>query len=116
MNGENVLRGLVLVLFVPAIGAVIAYLVGHPSRAILLNAVVPLLVFIASALVIVTNPPIAITVGGTLYFGIPLGVLLACAVGLRGRRPPPTLFWFTWAINLAIVAFLFYLSFFFTIF
>jgi hypothetical protein len=116
MNGENVLRGLVLVLFVPAIGAVLAYSIGHPVMAMVLNGVVPLLVFIGSALVIVTNPPIAVTVVGALYFVIPLGVLAACLVGLRLRRLPPAMFWLTWAANLVIVAFLFYLSFLFTIF
>jgi hypothetical protein len=38
------------------------------------------------------------------------------AVGLRLRRVHPALFWFTWAVNAAILAFLFYLSFFFKIF
>jgi len=116
MNGETILRGLVLVLFIPAVGAVVAYLTGNPATAIVLNGVLPLLVFLASALVIVTNLPATITVAGILYFTIPLAVLLASLAGFRLRRLPPALFWLTWAVNLAIVAFLCYLSFFFRIF
>ena len=116
MNGETILRGLVLVLFIPAIGAVAAYLMGNPATAIVLNGVLPLLVFVASALVIVTNLPTTITAAGALYFVIPLVTLLASLAGFRLRRLPPALFWLPWSVNLAIVAFLFYLSFFFKIF
>jgi hypothetical protein len=116
MNGEIILRGLVLVLFIPAIGAIVAYLTGHPSTAMVFNGVVPLLVFAASALVIVSNPPTRVSVVGALYFVVPLVVLLGCGVGLRRRSVHPALFWFTWAVDVAIVAFLFYLSFVFTIF
>ena len=116
MNGENVFRVLVIILFMPAFGAVVAYLMGNPATAMMLNGVLPLLVFLASALVIVTNPPTRVTVGGSLYFAIPLAVLLASLAGFRLRRLPPAFFWLTWAVNLAIVAFLFYLSFMFRIF
>ena len=116
MNGENVLRVLVIILFMPAIGAVAAYLMGNPATAMVLNGVLPLLVFVASALVIVTNLPTTITAAGALYFVIPLATLLASLAGFRLRRLPPALFWLPWAANLAIVAFLFYLSFFFKIF
>jgi len=116
MNGENVLRVLVITLFIPAIGALAAYSMGNPAAAMVLNGVLPLLVFIASALVIVTNLPTTITAGGALYFVIPLAALLTSLVGFRLRRLPPALFWLTWAVNLVIVAFLFYLSFFFKIF
>ena len=115
MSGETILRGLVLVLFMPVIGGTVAYLIGHPLKAMVWNGVVPLLVFIASALAFLNNPT-QITVAGLLYFAFPLAVLLACAVGLRLRRVHPALFWFTWAVNAAILAFLFYLSFFFKIF
>ena len=83
MNGENVLRVLVIALFIPAMGAVVAYLMGNPATAMALNGVLPLLVFIASALVIVTNLPTTVTVGGALYFAIPLAVLLASLAGFR---------------------------------
>ena len=116
MNGEAFFRGLVIVLFFPAIGAVIAYLFGHPSVAMVLNGVLPLLVLVASALVTVSNPPTNVSLGASLYFVIPVAVLLACVAGLRVRRLHPALFWFTWAVNLAIVAFLFYLTFLFRIF
>jgi hypothetical protein len=114
MTGEIILRGLVLVLFSPVIGSAVAYAVGHPSIA-LLNALVPLLVFLGSGLAILNNPT-QITAAGMLYFAVPLVALLACAVGVRVRRLQPGVFWFTWAVNVAILAFLFYLSFFFKIF
>jgi len=84
--------------------------------AMVLNGVLPLLVLIGSALVILNNPPRRISAGAALYFAVPSGVLFACSVGLRNRRLHPALFWFTWTVNLAIVAFLFYLSFLFRIF
>ncbi len=116
MNAEVALRALVIVLFMPAIGAVAAYVTGHPSMAMALNGVLPLLVLLFSALVMLNNPPTRVSVVASLYFVIPLVVLLACWVGLRLRRPHPALFWSTWALNLATVAFLFYLSFLFRIF
>ena len=111
-----ILRGLVLVLFIPAIGAVVAYLIGHPSMAMALNGVLPLLVLFGSAVAILNNPPTEINIVATLYFAIPLAVLVMCSVGLRVRRLRPALFWLTWTVNLAMVAFLFYLSFLFRIF
>jgi len=85
MSGEMILRGLALVLFIPVIGGTVAYLIGHPLKAMVWNGVVPLLVFIASALAFLNNPT-QITVAGLLYFTFPLAVLLACAVALRLRR------------------------------
>jgi hypothetical protein len=113
---ENILKGVVLVLFMPAIGGVVAYLMGHPSVAMVLNGVVPLLVLIVSALAMLSNPPTEINFAAALFFVFPLAVLLACAAGLRARRLHPALFWFSWAVNLATVAFLFYLAFLFKIF
>ena len=103
-------------LFIPAIGATVAYLTGHPSMAMVLNGVLPLLVLIGSAVAILNNPPAEISVVAALYFAIPLVVLIGCSVGLRLRRLRPALFWFTSAVNLAMVTFLFYLSFLFKIF
>jgi hypothetical protein len=116
LTGEIVLRGLVLVLLVPALGAVAAYRTQPPSAAMVLNGVVPLLVFAGSALAIVNNPPANVNLVGALYFVVPLGVVLACGAGIRRQRVHPALFWCTWAVNIAIVAFLFYLSFLFRIF
>jgi hypothetical protein len=115
MTGEIILRGLVLVLFSPVIGAAVAYAVGHPLIALWLNALVPLLVFLGSGLAILNNPT-RITVAGALYFVVPFIVLLACAAGLRVHKLQRGVFWFTWAVNVAILVFLFYLSFFFKIF
>jgi hypothetical protein len=114
-DGEIILRVLVFMLFIPAVGAVGAYVTGHPSAAMVSNGVVPLLVLLASAVAFLNNPT-TVTVGGMLYFVVPLGVVMACAAGLRRHRLHPALFWLTWAVNLAIVAFLFYLSFMFKIF
>jgi hypothetical protein len=41
MNDETILRALVIVLFIPAVGAVVAYLAGHPSRALRSPSVLP---------------------------------------------------------------------------
>ena len=113
---ENILKVVVLVLCIPAIGGVAAYLTGHPSAAMVLNGLVPLLVVLVSALAMLNNPPTEINLGAALYFVLPVAVLLACGVGLRARRLHPALFWFSWAVNLATVAFLFYLAFLFKIF
>jgi hypothetical protein len=115
MTGEIILRGLALVLFSPVIIAAVAYAIGHPSIALLLNALVPLLVFLGSGLAMLNNPT-RVTAAGVLYFVVPLVVLLACAAGLRVRTLQRGVFWFTWAANVAILAFLFYLSFFFKVF
>ena len=116
MSGEIILRGLVVVLLVPAVGAMAAYVTGHPTLAMVLNGGLPLLVLVASALVMWNNPPTNVSVVAALYFACPLVVLLACSVGIRLRRMHPALFWFTWTVNVAIVAVLFYLSFLFRIF
>jgi hypothetical protein len=113
---ENLLKVVALVLFIPAIGGAVAYLMGHPSLAMVLNGVVPLLVLVVSALAMLNNPPTEINLGAALYFVFPVAVLLACGAGLRARRLHPALFWFSWAVNLATAAFLFYLAFLFKIF
>ena len=115
MNGEIILRVLVIVLFFPAVGAVLAYFGGHLALAMGLNGVLPFLVFAGSALAMLTNPPTNVSVTGAMYFAVPLAALVASVVGLRQRRLHPALFWCTWAANVAIVAFLFYLSFLFRI-
>lgn len=93
-----------------------AYQRGHPSAALAWNGLVPLLVFGASVLAMLSNPPSRITAGGVLLMTVPAVVLLACVAGWRLPGPHPVLFWGSWFANLAIIAFLGYLSFLFRIF
>jgi hypothetical protein len=115
MTGEKALKLLVVLLAIPAIAAPGTYRGGSRGAAIALNGLLPLLVIIASAIAMV-GKPVKITPGGLLLFSVPVSVLVACGVGYRVPRAHPVVFWVTWAINVAIVAFFGYLAFFFKIF
>lgn len=115
MSGEIILRALVFILVVPIIGATVAYRQGRHAAAMVWNGIVPILLVGASALAMLVNPT-PITAGAALLFTVPLGIAAACAVGYRRRSPHPLLFWFPWFGNLAIAAFLVYLTFWFRIF
>ncbi len=92
-----------------------AYRGGRREAAIALNGALPLLVIIAAAIAMASNPT-RVTAGGLLLFAVPVAALLACVAGFRVPRAHPPVFWATWTVNLAILAFFVYLAFFFRIF
>ena len=80
MAGELILRGLVLIIAIPAIAAPVAYFRDRPTAAVVLNGTLPLLVLAGSALAILNNPSAGISAGGMLYFAFPLVALVICAL------------------------------------
>jgi hypothetical protein len=116
MGWHNLLvRFLTCILLIPLLSAAVAYRRGHVASSMLWNGSLPLLVIGVSVLEILVSPT-QITAGGLLYTIPPLAGLAACTAGYLKRGRHPLLFWFPWSVNLAIVAFLFYLSFWFRIF
>ena len=111
---DSFLRVFPCILLIPAIGALLTYWQGRFAGAMLWNGSLLLLVLGASVLAMLVNRT-GITAGGLLY-AIPFVVALAvCTAGYRRQGRHPFLFWFPWFVNLAIVAFLFYLAFWFHI-
>jgi hypothetical protein len=85
MSGEMILRGLALVLIIPVIGGTVGYLIGHPLKAMVWNGVVPLLVFVASALAFLNNPTQITCRRAALFYVSSCGA--AC---VRGRTTSST--------------------------
>ena len=116
MGGYDLfVRFLACILLIPLISAAVAYWRGRFARSMLWNGSLPFLVLCASALELLVSPT-QITAGGLLYVIPPVAGLPACAAGYLRHGRHPLLFWFPWSVNLAIVAFLFYLAFWFHIF
>jgi hypothetical protein len=102
------------ILLIPVIGAAIAYWRGRFAEVMLWNASIPLLVMCASALAMLVNKT-QITAGGLLFAIPPVAVLAACTAAYLRHSRHPLMFWFPWTVNLAIVAFLLYMAFWFHI-
>ena len=102
------------ILLIPVISAALAYWRGRFAGLMLWNGSLPLLVLGASLLAMLVNKT-QITAGGLLFAIPPIAVLAACTAGYLRHSRHPLLFWFPWSLNLAIVAFLFYMAFWFHI-
>lgn len=111
---DSFIRLLACLLLIPLIGAAVAYWRGRFAGAMLWNGSLPLVVMCVSILLMLVNKA-QVTAGGLLYAIPPVVSLAVCAAGYLGRSRSRLLFWFPWSLNLAMVAFLFYLAFWFHI-
>jgi hypothetical protein len=111
---DSFIRLLACLLLIPLVGAALAYLRRRFAGAMLWNGSLPLVVMCASILLMLVNQT-QVTAGGLLYAIPPVLSLAVCAAGYLRRSRHPLLFWFPWFLNLAMVAFFFYLAFWFHI-
>src|SRR5207248_2715888 len=115
--GENILKALVFLLLIPLGGAVLAYSRGRHLAAIVWNGIPALLVLACSGVaLVISRPPVRITVGGMFPFLLPLMVLGGCIAEICTQGQHAALFWGVWVVNLAGLMFLIYLAFFLRIF
>jgi hypothetical protein len=111
---ESFIRLLAGLLLIPLIGAAVAYWRGRFAGAMLWNGSLLLSVMCASILLTLVNKA-QVTAGGLLYAIPPVVSLAVCTAGYLRRSRSWLLFWLPWSLNLAMVAFLFYLGFWFRI-
>ena len=111
---DSFLRVFPCILLIPLVGAAVAHWQGRFAGAILWNGFLLLLVLGASVLAMLVNKT-GVTAGGLLYAIPPVAALAVCTAAYLRRSRHPFLFWFPWFVNLATVAFLFYLAFWFHI-
>jgi len=107
-------RLLACILLIPVISAAVAYSRGRFAGVMLWNGSAPLLVMGASVIEMLLNKT-HVTAGGLLFAIPPVTALATSTAGYLRHSRHPLLFWFPWFVNLAMVAFLLYLSFWFHI-
>jgi hypothetical protein len=114
MDWDFIGRVFTCLLAIPLIGAAASYWLGRRSGAMIWNGSVPVLVLGYIEIWMLTIGG-AWTVAGLPFVIPPAAGLAASALGYFLHSQRPLLFWFPWCLNLAIVAFLSYMAFWFRV-